>query len=162
MGSADQSRFEREAYEYMLGKDAMIFDVRFNRGGNISDTLIDWLERKPHGIYKSRDREPEIAPSRAWQKPVVVLMNEHSYSNGEMFPYAMRQRKLAQLVGMPTPGYVIWTSTFSLTDGTKARIPGRGVFRMDGTNMENQGEKPDVQIWVTPEEWLEGSLHADR
>ena len=57
---------------------------------------------------------------------------------------------------MPTPGYVIWTSTFSLTDGTKARIPGRGVFRMDGTNMENQGEKPDVQIWVTPEEWLEG------
>ena len=156
MGSADQARFEREAYEYMLGKDAMIFDVRFNRGGNISDTLIDWLERKPHGIYKSRDREPEIAPSRAWEKPVVVLMNEHSYSNGEMFPYAMRQRKLAQLVGMPTPGYVIWTSTFSLTDGTKARIPGRGVFRMDGTNMENQGEKPDVQIWVTPEEWLEG------
>ena len=65
MGSADQARFEREAYEYMLGKDAMIFDVRFNRGGNISDTLIDWLERKPHGIYKSRDLEPEIAPSRA-------------------------------------------------------------------------------------------------
>ena len=28
---------------------------------------------------------------------------------------------------------------------------------MDGTNMENQGEKPDVQIWVTPEEWLEGT-----
>ena len=59
-------------------------------------------------------------------------------------------------VGMPTPGYVIWTSSFSLTDGTKARIPSRGVFRMDGTNMENQGEKPDIQIWVTPEEWLEG------
>lgn len=156
MSSSDQARFEREAYEYILGKDAMIFDIRFNRGGNISDTLIDWLERKPHGIYKSRDRDPEIAPSRAWEKPIVVLMNEHSYSNGEMFPYAMRQRKLAQLVGMPTPGYVIWTSSFTLTDGTKARIPGRGVFRMDGTNMENQGEKPDVQIWITPEEWLTG------
>ena len=56
MSSTDRARFEREAYEYILGKDAMIFDVRFNRGGNISDTLIDWLERKPHGIYKSRDR----------------------------------------------------------------------------------------------------------
>jgi C-terminal processing protease CtpA/Prc len=156
MGSKDQEKFEREAYEYIQGKDAMIFDVRFNNGGNISDTLIDWLERKPHGIYKSRDREPEVAPSRAWNKPVVVLLNEHSYSNGEMFPYAMRERGLAKLVGMPTPGYVIWTSTFTLTDGTKARIPGRGVFRMDGSNMENIGEKPDFQLWVTPDQWLKG------
>ena len=156
MGSSDQKKFEREAYEYIQGKEAMIFDVRFNKGGNISDTLIDWLERKPHGIYKSRDREPENAPSRAWNKPIIVLMNEHSYSNGEMFPYAMRQRGLASIVGMPTPGYVIWTSSFTLTDGTKARIPGRGVFRLDETNMENNGEKPDIQIWVTPEEWLSG------
>jgi tricorn protease len=156
MGSSDQKKFENEAYEYILGKNAMIFDVRFNKGGNISDTLIDWLERKPHGIYKSRDRAPEIAPNQAWDKPIIVLMNEHSYSNGEMFPYAMRQRQLAQVVGMPTPGYVIWTSSFSLADGTKARIPGKGVFRMDGTNMENNGEKPDVQVWLTPEEWLTG------
>ena len=154
MGSTDQRKFESEVYEYILGKEAMIFDVRNNRGGNISDTLIDWLERKPHGIYKSRDREPEIAPERAWNKPVIVLMNEHSYSNGEMFPYAMRQRGLAKLVGMPTPGYVIWTSSFTLGDGTRARIPGRGVFRMNGTNMENQGEEPDVKIWITPKQWL--------
>ena len=154
MGSSDQRKFENEVYEYILGKEAMIFDVRNNRGGNISDTLIDWLERKPHGIYKSRDREPEIAPERAWNKPVIVLMNEHSYSNGEMFPYAMRQRGLAKLIGMPTPGYVIWTSSFTLGDGTRARIPGRGVFRMDGTNMENNGEKPDVQVWITPDQWL--------
>ncbi len=156
MGSTDQKKFEREAYEYILGKEAMIFDVRFNKGGNISDTLIDWLERKPHGIYKSRDRKPEIAPSRAWNKPIIVLMNEHSYSNGEMFPYAMRQRGLAKIVGMPTPGYVIWTSSFTLTDGTRARIPGKGVFRLDETNMENNGEKPDIQIWLTPEEWVSG------
>ena len=156
MGSSDRVKFEREAYEYIQGKDSMIFDVRFNRGGNISDTLIDWLERKPHGIYKSRDLEPEVAPAKAWDKPVIVLLNEHSYSNGEMFPYAMRQRQLAQLVGMPTPGYVIWTSSLTLTDGTKGRIPGAGVFRMDGTNMENNGEKPDVQIWLTPEERLSG------
>ena len=27
---------------------------------------------------------------------------------------------------------------------------------MDGTNMENNGEKPDVKIWLTPEQWLTG------
>jgi C-terminal processing protease CtpA/Prc len=114
------------------------------------------LERKQHGIYKARDGQPEPAPGLAWNKPIVVIMNEHSYSNAEMFPYAMRQRGLAKLVGMPTPGYVIWTSTFMLTNGTRCRIPGRGVWRMDGTNMENNGEKPDAKVWMTPDEWLTG------
>ncbi|MBI5772226.1 MAG: PD40 domain-containing protein [Verrucomicrobia bacterium] len=156
MGTTNQLRFEREAYEYFLGKEAMILDVRFNRGGNISDTLIDWLERKQHGWSRPRDAAAEPAPARAWEKPVIVLMNEHSYSNGEMFPYAMRQRGLARLVGMPTPGYVIWTTEFRLVDGTGARMPGGGVFRMDGTNMENHGEKPDIQIWLTPDDWVAG------
>ncbi|MBI3722141.1 MAG: hypothetical protein HY248_06265, partial [Fimbriimonas ginsengisoli] len=82
------------------------------------------------------------------------LINEHSYSNSEMFPDAMRQRGLAKLVGMPTPGYVIWTSDFRLVDGTRARLPGSGVFRMDGTNMENHGEKPDVQVPLSPDDWV--------
>ena len=154
MSTSNQLQFEREAYEYIVGKQAMIIDVRFNQGGNISDTLIDMLERKQHGIYRPRDDEPEPSPARAWEKPIIVLMNEHSYSNGEMFPYAMRQRGLAKIVGMPTPGYVIWTAAFRLTDGTGARIPQSGVYRMDGSNMENNGEKPDVQIWQTPEDWI--------
>ncbi len=156
MGGENQTRFEREAYEYMSGKQGMIIDVRFNRGGNISDTLIDWLERKQHGWYRPRDEGPEAAPNRSWEKPVIVLMNEHSYSNGEMFPYAMRQRGIAKIVGMPTPGYVIWTWAMRLTDGTGARMPQGGVFRMDGTNMENNGEQPDVRLWLTPEDWLAG------
>lgn len=154
MGGENQARFEREAYEYMSGKQGMIIDVRFNRGGNISDTLIDWLERKQHGWYRPRDEGAEAAPNRSWEKPVIVLMNEHSYSNGEMFPYAMRQRGIAKIVGMPTPGYVIWTWSMRLTDGTGARMPQGGVFRMDGTNMENNGEQPDFRIWLTPEDWL--------
>ena len=42
-------------------------------------------------------------------KKMVVLMNEHSYSNAEIFPYAVRARGLGQLIGTRTPGYVIWT-----------------------------------------------------
>ncbi|MFA6544803.1 MAG: S41 family peptidase [Limisphaerales bacterium] len=154
MVGENQTRFEREAYEYMSGKQGMIIDVRFNGGGNISDTLIDWLKRRQHGWYRPRDEGPEAAPNRSWEKPVVVLMNEHSYSNSEMFPYAMRQRGIAKIVGMPTPGYVIWTWSMRLTDGTGARMPQGGVFRMDGSNMENNGEQPDVRVWLTPEDWV--------
>ena len=154
MSAKDQLQFEREAYEYMAGKAAMIIDVRFNRGGNISDTLINMLERRQHGYTHGRDDVPEPSPSRAWDKPVIVLMNEHSYSNGEMFPYAMRQRGLAKLVGLPTPGYVIWTSTLRLGDGTGARMPQAGVYRLDGTNQENIGERPDYLVPLTPADWL--------
>lgn len=156
MSMSNQIKFEREAYEYMAGKEGMIIDVRFNSGGNISDTLIDWIERKPHGYFRPRDAKPEAAPAHAWEKRCVVLMNEHSYSNGEMFPSAMRTRGLAKLVGMPTPGYVIWTSEMRLVDGTGARMPGSGVFRLDGTNMENRGEQPDVRVPMSPEDWLAG------
>jgi tricorn protease len=66
----------------------------------------------------------------------------------------MRERGLAKLVGMPTPGYVIWTSSLGLVDGTSARMPQSGVFRLDGTPQENIGEKPDFQIPLTPDDWL--------
>jgi tricorn protease len=154
MGGGNQVTFERELYEYSLGKKAMIIDVRFNGGGNISDTLISWLASKPHGYYRGRDNLPEPAPGRAWDKPIIVLMNEHSFSNAEMFPEAMRARGLAKLVGMPTPGYVIWTWGLQLVDGTGGRMPGSGVYRLDGTPMEDLGEKPDVMVPMTADDWL--------
>jgi len=33
MGRTDQAQFEREAFEYVVGKEAMIIDVGFNSGG---------------------------------------------------------------------------------------------------------------------------------
>ncbi len=157
MGQSNQAKFEQEAYEYIVGKEAMIIDVRFNTGGNIADTLIDWLERKPHGYVRPRDGPIQPSPYRAWEKPVVVLMNEHSYSNAEIFSYAMRERGLAKLVGMRTPGYVIWTDALKLVDGTSARIPQSGFYRLDGTPQENDGEVPDVLVPLSPEDWLAGN-----
>ena len=81
-------------------------------------------------------------------------MNEHSYSNAEIFPNAMRARGLAKLVGMPTPGYVIWTDSMKLVDGTGARMPQSGAYRIDGTPQENNGEQPDVPVPMSPEDWL--------
>lgn len=154
MGGGDRERFEREFYEYAQGKKAMIIDVRFNGGGNVADTLVDWLERKPYAYYVPRDGLPNIGPPNALDMPMVVLLNERSMSNGEMFPYAMRARKLATLIGWETPGYVIWTWGLSLVDGTGARMPQQGAFRIDGSNMENNGEKPDIAVWLSPEDWL--------
>jgi Tol biopolymer transport system component/C-terminal processing protease CtpA/Prc len=155
MGGTNQTTFERELYEYAEGKEGVIIDVRFNGGGNISDNLINWLGIKPYGSYVPRDGYPDPAPGRGWKKPIVVLMNEQSMSNAEMFPYGMRAAGLAKLVGMPTPGYVIWTTSLGLVDGTRARMPLSGVYRGDGSPMEDQGEQPDVRVPMSTEDWIE-------
>jgi tricorn protease len=97
-----------------------------------------------------------MAPGQTWNLPTVVMHAESSFSNAEMFPYAMKQRRLATLVGMPTPGYVIWTTGFLLVDGTVCRMPGAGVFRLDGSPLENRGQQPDIKVDWPVEDYLAG------
>jgi C-terminal processing protease CtpA/Prc len=33
-------------------------------------------------------------------------------------------------------------------------MPGAGVYRSDGTSMENRGEQPDYRVALTAEDWL--------
>lgn len=156
MGGGNFDQFQREFWQVVSGKQGVVIDVRNNGGGNISDRLIDIIERKPHSYYVPRDEDPLLSPGQTWAKPTVVMHAETSFSNAEMFPYAMKQRGLATLVGMPTPGYVIWTGGFRLVDGTSARMPGSGVYRIDGSPLENMGQQPDQKVDITPEEFFAG------
>ncbi|MBL8047739.1 MAG: PD40 domain-containing protein [Chthonomonas sp.] len=156
MGEGDFGRFNQEYWEAIQGKKGMIIDCRGNNGGNISDRLIDMLERRPHSYYQNRGGEAFLAPGMAFDVPIVVMLDDASFSNGEMFPYATRQRGIAKLVGKRTPGYVIWTSGLPLVDGTSGRMPGSGVYRMDGTPIENNGQRPDYEVDLTPEQFFAG------
>jgi Tol biopolymer transport system component/C-terminal processing protease CtpA/Prc len=156
MDQRSLDRFNQEVWEYAQGKKALIIDVRNNGGGNTADLLINILEREPNMIYQPRDEKPVLGPGRTLAMPMVVMMGETSYSNAEMFPAAMRARKLAQLVGMPTPGYVIYTGGFQLVDGTIARMPGTGVFQLNGVPLEDNGQVPDVKVDITPDQFFKG------
>jgi C-terminal processing protease CtpA/Prc len=134
----------------------VIIDVRNNGGGNTSDRIIDILERRPNARYQLRDEPPILGPGQTLNMPIVVMCAESSFSNAEMFPYAMRARELATLVGKPTPGYVIYTYGLPLIDGTSARMPSTGVYRLDGTPMENMGEVPDHVVDISVEQYLRG------
>lgn len=156
MGEAELNRFNQQVFQYGQGKKGIIIDVRNNGGGNTSDRIIDVLERQPNSIYVPRDADPQMGPGQALNVPMVVMMGETSFSNAEMFPTAMKARKLATLVGMPTPGYVIYTGGFQLVDGTVARMPGTGVYRLDGTPLEDMGTQPDYKVDISPEQYFAG------
>lgn len=156
MSGGALAQFNFEAWEFIDGKEGVIIDVRRNGGGNIADMLIDMIEREPHAYYVDRDGNPVFQPENSWNRPTAVLISETSASNAEMFPNAMKSRGLGTIIGMPTPGYVIWTTGLGLVDGTSARLPGAGVFRMDGSPMENNGEQPNIRVWNDPVDVLNG------
>ena len=87
---------------------------------------------------------------------MVVLQNERSASDAEMFPDGFRALGLGKIVGVPTMGAVIGTGSFTLLDGSALRTPGAGVYTAKGENMENFGVQPDVYVDNGPADFLAG------
>jgi tricorn protease len=87
---------------------------------------------------------------------MVVLANERSTSDAEVFPAGFRTLKLGKVVGVTTYGAVIGTGAYRLMDGSVIRTPSSGLWTLERTNLENYGVPPDVYIDNTPEDFLKG------
>ena len=154
MSQSELRKFEREFYAEVVGKkEALIIDVRFNGGGRIHDELLTILKRRLYALEQYRGTPPFTQPFQVWQKPTVVLINEFSASDAEIFPKAFRDLGLGKLVGVPTYGGVIGTYNVTLIDGTTFfRVPVTGWRTLDGVNLENYGVKPDILVEHSPED----------
>jgi tricorn protease len=93
---------------------------------------------------------------RKWTKPLVLLINNRSYSDAEIFPNAFRTLGLGKLVGQPTGGFVIGTAGIKLIDGSVFRVPRVGVATVKGVNMEKEGVTPDYPVEAHPDELVQG------
>src|SRR5256885_16422925 len=139
------------------GKKALIIDQRFNGGGGIDQELLQILnQRKQYQLTRGRDSLDVPRPVHAFFGPMVVLQNERSASDAEMFPAGFRELGLGKVIGVPTMGAVIGTGSFTLLDGSTIRTPGSGVWTVTSQNMENYGVPPDVNIDNTPSDFVKG------
>lgn len=129
-------------------KEALIIDVRNNGGGNTHDLLIEQLTKTSYAIQSSREfgAKRGESPSNIKDLPKVILINEYSASDAEIFPQIFREFELGKIIGVATSGYVIGTRAKNLIDGSHMRMPGYGWWRMDGTNMEGNGVQPDIEV----------------
>ncbi len=153
--------FERDLYAEAHGKEALILDVRGNPGGWTTDLLLTSLMAADHAYTLPRGGGPGYPERRrllyAWTKPVVVLCDEHSFSNAEIFASAVQTLKRGAIVGQQTHGGVISTGGTHVGDGTWLRLPFRGwISRLDGRQLEGTGCMPDVVVDNHPEELAKG------
>lgn len=137
-------------------KKALVIDQRFNGGGGIDQELLGILSGRAYQYTIGRDAGFQQPRPQNFYGPMVVMQNERSASDAEMFPAGFKQLGLGKTVGVPTMGAVIGTGSYTLLDGTTIRTPGSGVWTVDGTNMENYGVPPDVYVDNTPADFFKG------
>lgn len=160
MGTGALYEFERDLYAAGHGKDGLLVDVRNNGGGWTADRVMTSLTARPHAYTVPRGADPDYTEGyprdrlyiQRWAKPVNMLCNEKSFSNAEIVSHAFKTLERGTLVGQETWGGVISTGGTALLDGTFVRIPFRGWYLLDGTDMENNGAVPDIIVEQTPED----------
>ena len=147
--------FEEELYNAGSGKAGLVIDVRENGGGSTTDHLLTALTQPRHAITVPRGGGQGYPHDRTiyatWNRPIVVLCNQNSFSNAEIFSHAIKTLKRGHLVGVPTAGGVISTGATPIMDVGLLRLPFRGWYLLEnGDDMELNGAVPHYIVWPWP------------
>ena len=138
-------------------KDAVIVDDRHNGGGWLHDDLCTLLSGKQYQSFVPRGNYVGKDPWNKWTKPSCVLICEDDYSNGHGFPLVYKTLGIGKLVGAPVAGTMtaVWWETL-LDRQMIYGIPQVGCVDMNGEYEENQQLNPDILIYNSPEDYLQG------
>ena len=141
-----------------MARDGLIFDVRGNSGGHISQLVVEKLARRVIAWDMGRWQRPETYPQEARRGPLVTVADEFAGSDGDIVTAAIRLLGLGPVVGTRTWGGVIGIEGYqTLVDGTGITVPQYAFSFTDfGWGVENYGVDPDVEVLNTPDDWAAG------
>jgi tricorn protease len=145
-------------------RDGLIVDVRYNRGGHVSQLLLEKVARKRIAWNMQRWGQATCYPDEAPAGPVVALTNEHAGSDGDIFSHGFKLMGVGTLVGQRTWGGVIgiWPR-HKLIDGTETTQPEYSFWFKDvGWAVENYGTDPQVEVANAPHDDAFNAPERDR
>lgn len=149
MGPAGLNEFVKHFYP-QLSKKALIIDDRGNGGGNVSPMLIERLQREISRSNIARNvSQIGHTPQQMMLGPKVLLINNYSASDGDLFPYAFKKHKLGTVIGMRTWGGVVGIrGSLPFVDGTDLRKPEFASYSADESKwiIEGTGVEPDIEV----------------
>lgn len=145
---------------YVEDCDAIIFDMRFNGGGDPSgiQVITSYLfgEEPVHLndlYFRPKDTTEqfwtlkEIKGKRMPEVPVYILTSSFTFSGAEEFTYNLKNLKRAIIVGETTGGGAHPGSMNIVDDNFAIFVPvGRAINPITKTNWEGTGITPDVGI----------------
>lgn len=146
--------------EIAAASDALVIDVRRNRGGHTSELVAELISRRMDAWTFTRHGATMIYPGNAPRGPVVIVTDEFAGSDGDIITAVTKLRGIGPIVGTRTWGGVVGIDNkFSLIDGTGVTQP-RYAFWFrggQGFEVENYGVDPDIEVAFPPHAHREGS-----
>ncbi|KXH84784.1 S41 family peptidase [Chryseobacterium kwangjuense] len=156
--SEEAQKIIHSAMQFLSNTDALIIDLRNNRGGNGESNNIlgyffstrtktgrsfnriknTWTDHFVENNDKTKDLQMKM--------PVYLLTGKKTFSAAEGFAYTLQTLRNAKVIGNPTSGGAHLTRSFSLGNGFVGFIPYlRSENEKTKTDWEGTGVIPDLQ-----------------
>lgn len=133
-----------------LNKKGLIIDDRGNGGGNVSPMIIERLKREIAFYGMARNQiEGETRPRQMILGPKVMLVNQYSASDGDLFPYQFKKYKMGKVIGVRTWGGVVGIrGSLPFIDGGYLNRPEFAHYDAEGKGwiIEGYGVDPDIVV----------------
>ena len=158
MVSTGWAAFHRDL-DVEIGRDALIVDTRYNRGGHVSQLVIEKLSRSLLAWVTAPHRSPVGWPTNAPRGPMAALANEWAGSDGDIVNATFQTLGLGPVIGRRTWGGTVGIDMPApLVDGTRVTQPKYAFwFRSVGWQVENYGVQPDRVVETPPQAWAAGA-----
>lgn len=155
IGEGSSNSFDDFAAQFYpnIRKDGIIIDVRRNAGGNIDTWLLERLRRVAWMFDTERSGPGDTTMQYSFRGKVVVLIDEQTSSDAEMFALGIQQLKLGPVIGERTWGGAIGYSghpELRLVDGSGFTIPSFGPYLQGEWAIEQKGVSPDIVVSNLP------------
>lgn len=139
------------------GAQALVFDMRGNGGGYVSELtqMLDYL--LPEGtVFQIDSRWGKVKKSESDENcidlPFAVLVDENSYSAAEIFAAQLRESVAAPIVGEVTSGKGYSQRLYPLLNGGAASVSGSTYCTGAGVSLIGTGIVPDSVLSLTDEQ----------
>ena len=146
----------RTAMSHLNDVDAIIFDLRDNRGGEPAMVMLmaAYLFDHPEYMYNPRENTTEqswtrspVPGNRLADKPVYVLTSGSTISAAEQFCYDLKMLKRVTLVGEKTRGSAHAGVFHRIDEHFGMGIPEtRAINPFSKSDWEGTGVEPDVRV----------------
>ncbi len=159
MGVPGLNEFAKFYYP-QLHKEALVVDCRGNGGGNVSPMIIERLRREPAMWTVARNGTVNVDPSGQVLGPKVLLIDQHSASDGDIVGYRFRKHRLGPIIGQRSWGGVVGIrGSLPLLDGGILNRPEFSRFDLEAKEwiMEGTGVEPDIEVDNDPTREFSGT-----
>jgi len=120
MSTLGIAEFHR-GYLAQVDREGLIVDARYNAGGMVSPLILEKLAHRHLGFDVPRWGTPESYPYHTLRGHLIVIANQFTGSDGDMFTTSFRQLQLGQLVGKRT--WVVSLALMGVTNWWTALQP---------------------------------------